>query len=255
MMEVGLGRLGGKTAFITGAASGIGRAVALAFVREGAAVALVDIDRGGLDSAATQIEALGGRCQRFCADVTADAELGRAIDRTIAELGQIDILVNNAGILLEKSLVDTTDEDWDRITAVNLRAPTLIAKLVARHMIAKGIRGRIINVTSTLAERPATNMAAYVALKGALRMTTRAMAQELAAHGIAVNAVGPGLTQTAMTAHLLDSPDKIKEQVENIPFGRIAVPEDVAEACLFLASADAEYMAGSSIYVDGGALL
>jgi len=216
---------------------------------------MVDPNRQGLGVVGAEIEGEGARCLAIAGDVTIDADLQTAVEATVASFGDIHVLVNNAGIAVAKPLVETTDEDWDRVMAVNLRAPFMLTQLVARHMIERGIRGRIINVGSVLAERPTRERLAYIASKGALRTMTRAIAQELAEHGIAVNSVGPGMTPTGMNAHLLDTPEKVERYSAAIPWGELIQPSDVADACLFLASDDAEYMAGAAIYVDGGSLL
>ncbi len=248
-------RLAGRCAIVTGPASGIGRAIATAFAEEGADVAAIDIDEAGLQSLATQIEQMGRKCVAIRADLASETEVNRAAQLAISELGDIHVLVNNAGVHRSKSLLDTTDADWEQIIAVNLRAPLLLTKLVAAHMIDRGIGGRVINITSSAAETPPSNMAAYVTSKGALRTMTRAIAQELAPRQIAVNSVGPGLTQTPMTMRAAGSTEALDEAVSEVPLGRIGEPDDVAKACLFLASDDGEYIAGASVYVDGGGLL
>ncbi len=248
-------RLTGRSAVVTGPASGIGQAIATAFAEEGADIAAIDVDETGLQSLAKQIGQMGRKCVPIHADLASEAEVNRAAQLAISELGDIHILVNNAGVHLSKSLLDTTDGDWDQMIAVNLRAPLLLTKLVAAHMIDRGIKGRMINITSSTAEAPESNMAAYVTSKGALRTMTRAIAQELAPHQIAVNSVGPGLTRTPMTMRAVRSSEALDEAAGEIPLGRIGEPDDIAKACLFLASDDGEYVAGASVYVDGGALL
>ena len=254
-MERAPKRLAGRSAVITGPASGIGRAIAMAFAEEGADIAAVDVDEAGLQSLATQIELMGRKCVPIHADLASESEINRAAQIAISKLGDIHVLVNNAGVHLSKSLLDTTDGDWERMIAVNLRAPLLLAKLVAAHMIDRGVRGRVINITSSTAEAPESNMAAYVTSKGALRTMTRAIAQELAPNQIAVNSVGPGLTRTPMTMRAVGSTEALDEAAGEVPLGRIGEPDDVAKACLFLASDDGEYIAGASVYVDGGVLL
>ena len=248
-------RLTGRSAIITGPASGIGRAIATAFAKEGADIGAVDVDEAGLSSLGAQIERMGRKCVPIKADLASEAEIERAAQTAISELGEVHVLVNNAGIHLSRSLLDTTENDWERIIAVNLRAPVLLTKLLAAHMIDRGIKGRVINITSSTAEAPESNMAAYVTSKGALRTMTRAIAQELAPHQIAVNSVGPGLTRTPMAMRAVRSTDKLSEHGSDVPLGRIGEPEDVAKACLFLASGDGEFVAGAALYVDGGALL
>ena len=247
--------LSGRTAIVTGAASGIGAAIATLFSTEGADIAAIDIDGIGLQSIAERVRALGRQCVTIKADLAVEAEINAAAERAVSELGDPHILVNNAGIHISKSLLDTTDEDWNRVIAINVRAPLLLTKAVAARMVERGIKGRVINITSGLAERPVPDMAAYITSKGALRTMTRAIAQELAAHEIAVNSVGPGLTRTDMAARIFQSEDDLDAAATEVPLGRIAEPDDVARTCLFLASDDGNFVAGASVYVDGGALL
>ncbi len=248
-------RLSGLSTLVTGAARGVGKAVALAFASEGADVAALDIDSPGLERLAYEIEKQGARCVPLQADLESLEAIERAAEQAFEALGDIHVLVNNAQADLRRSLIETTDDELEHVLAVNVRAPLLLTKLVGGRMIDRGIRGRVINVTSTLAERPVAGMAAYVTSMGALRTMTGAIAQELAEHEIAVNAVGPGLIPTDATAERLGSPGEIERAAGSIPWGRVGEPEEVAAVCVFLASGDAEYVAGSSIYVDGGALL
>ena len=255
MIDKASRRLAGRSAIVTGSASGIGRAIAMAFAEEGANIAAIDVDEAGLQSLAAQIERTGGKCVSIHADLASEAEIERAGQIAISKLGDIHVLVNNAGIHLSKSLLDTTEDDWEQMIAVNLRAPLLLTKLAAKHMVDRGIKGRVINITSSTAEAPESNMAAYVTSKGALRTMTTAIAQELAPHQIAVNSVGPGLTRTPMAVRALRSTETLERYGSEVPLGRLGEPDDVAKACLFLASDDGEFVAGASLYVDGGALL
>lgn len=248
-------RLAGRSAIVTGSASGIGRAITMAFAEEGANIAAIDMDETGLKSLTKQIERTGRKCVSIHADLASEAEIERAGQIAVSELGDIHVLVNNAGIHLSKSLLDTTEDDWEKMIAVNLRAPVLLTKLLAAHMIDRGIKGRVINITSSTAEAPESNMAAYVTSKGALRTMTTAIAQELAPHQIAVNSVGPGLTRTPMAIGAVGSTATLDGHGSEVPLGRVGEPEDVANACVFLASGDGEFVAGAALYVDGGALL
>ena len=249
------GRLSGLSTLVTGATRGVGKAVALAFAVEGANVAALDIDSPGLERLAAEIEKQGTRCVALQAGLESLEAIERAAEQAFDALGDIHVLVNNSEAHLQRSLIETTDAELDHVLAVNLRAPLLLTKLVGGRMIDRGVRGRVINITSTLAERPVAGMAAYVTSMGALRTMTGAIAQELAEHEIAVNAVGAGFFGGDATTEHLGSPGGRELAAGSIPWGRVGEPQDVAAVCVFLASGDAEYIAGSSIYVDGGALL
>jgi meso-butanediol dehydrogenase / (S,S)-butanediol dehydrogenase / diacetyl reductase len=254
--------LNGKVAIVTGGARGIGRAISLRLAAEGADVAIVDVDLEGAKATAGEVESLGRRALPLKVDVTNAAEVAEMVDRTVEELGSLDILVNNAGIQYIATLLETTEAQWDRIFAVNVRASWLCAKAVADYLVRRGKGGRIINAGSRAGKTAsALPIGAYVATKHAVIGLTRQLAMELAPHGITVNAYCPGVVDTPMW-ELIDREvarrrgvpvGSVKEAtVAAIPLGRIEQPEDVANLVAFLASKESGYITGQSINVEGG---
>lgn len=254
-------RLKDKVCLITGAGSGIGRATALAFVSEGARVAVADIDAGAAAETVRQIEASGatqgrGEARAFLVDVTEPADCDDLATAVVATFGQIDVLFNNAGIAGIGVLHETSVELWDRVMAVNVRGVFLVARAVLPHMIAAG-RGSVINMSSTIAEIGLANRASYAASKGAVLSLTRQMQADYAPHGIRVNALLPGTIHTPFVDRYLaesyDDPDVGLETLKKRQLtGDLGKPEDVAAAALFLASDESRFVLGSGLFVDGG---
>ncbi len=247
------GRLTGVRALVTGAERGIGRAIALGFAAEGADVCIVY--RTALQDATNvvaEVRRLGQKAAALQADLSRPRELTGVIDGAYRELGGIDVLVNNAGITKRQEVLNIREEDFDEILAVNLKAPFLLAQEIARRMIASGTRGSIVNVTSISEERARPGLVHYQASKGALLMLTRGLALELAPHGIRVNAVSPGLIETAMTREMLADPAVRAERVARIPLARVGQPEDIVGAAVFLASTESAWITGISVRIDGG---
>jgi NAD(P)-dependent dehydrogenase (short-subunit alcohol dehydrogenase family) len=244
-------RLPSQVAIVTGAASGIGLAVAKRFAAEGAAVMLADASEGvGID-AALQIRTAGGRAQFAKLDVSKSDQVKEVVERTIAGFGDLHILFNGAGILTYGTATETTEEAWQRMIAVNLTGTFLCARAVLPHMVAKG-RGAIINVSSTTGSHDAcAHAAAYVSSKGGVTLLTRSMAIDYARHGIRVNAICPGPTDTPMLRKAL-TPDQLEAFAKTYPMGRLGRPEEIAAAALFLASEDASFVTGEMLHVDGG---
>jgi NAD(P)-dependent dehydrogenase (short-subunit alcohol dehydrogenase family) len=248
--------LTGKVAIVTGGASGIGRATVLLLARAGAAVAVVDLDQVGGDSMARQIVGAGGRVIFIPADVSQEAACQRAVERTVREFGRLDILFNNAGIVRRATVVDTSIEDWDRVMAVNVRSVFLLCKYAIPHMAAAG-GGSIINNASGWGIVGGGRAAAYCASKGAIVQLTRAMAIDHGAESIRVNCICPGDTDTAMLRSEarqlgVDEARFLAESADR-PLRRIAQPEEIAQAVLFLASDAASFVTGAVLAVDGGA--
>ena len=246
-------RLGGKTALVTGADSGIGRAIAMTFAREGADVVVhYHTDRRGAEQTSEAIASHGRRTAILEADFTDPAAGQSLIVQVVSQLGRLDILVNNAGRGSDasSSLEIATDVFLD-VLHVDLVVPFILARDAARVMVDQG-GGAIINVTSVHEEIPSPGGADYAAAKGGLRMVTRTLALELAPHGIRVNNLAPGMIATPMTASTLQDADASAEAIAKIPLGRPGEPQEMANVALFLASDEASYVTGSTFFADGG---
>ncbi len=246
-------KLENKVALVTGAARGIGRAIALALAREGADVIVTDVDQVRAEEVVKEINSVGRRANLIKADIAKREEVKELIREALAQFGRIDILVNNAGIIKRGSLEDHSEEDWDRVIAVNLKGTFNCSQEVAPLMKQQGW-GRIINISSIagkvgdLASAPS-----YGSSKGAVNALTKSLARELAPHGINVNAVAPHAIETEMSAEWPE--EKRREIISQIPLGRLGRPEEVAEAVVFLASEGAGFIIGEILDVNGGYLM
>ncbi len=257
--------LTGQVALVTGAARGIGRAIALRLAEAGAAVLVADVDLNGGRETVEAITALGGTAEAMVADVADIAEGRAAVEEAVATFGRLDVLVNNAGIFPVAVALRLSEEQWDRVLDVNLKGAFFLAQAAARLMIAARRGGRIVNIASVAALRPGGNLAHYDASKAGLLALTRALALEFAPHHITVNAILPGEIDTPGTRGNTSELDQqggvavmdmhTPEFLARIPLGRLGTPEDVANAVLFLASGAAAYITGASLVVDGGFLL
>lgn len=248
-------KLDGKVAVVTGAATGIGQAIAVAFAEAGASV-VVDFVGSPTAPAETinRINAAGGRAISFAADVSKPDTVTALVRKAVSAFGKLDIFVNNAGIEKKFPIVDFPLEEWEKIVAVNLTGPFLCSQAAAKQMIAQGHGGRIINISSVHEDLPMPTNAPYCATKGGLRMLMRTMAVELAPHQITVNNIGPGATFTPIDKEIEEDP-KLNEQIlSGIPLRRWGKPEEVAQLALYLASDAAAYMTGSTYFIDGGML-
>ncbi len=248
-------RLADKVALVTGGGSdrGIGRAIALAFAREGAAVAIVDIDGDSAREAARQLREAGARALALQVDVAERARVREAVETTEAGLGPMDILVNNAGFCVFKPFLEIDDSLWDRTLAVNLKGYFICGQEVARRMIRNGRGGKIINISSISAESSSEEKVHYSVTKAGIKSLTQGMALELARYQINVNAIAPGLTDTRILKEARIQ--RLLEQERchsSVPWGRIGQPEDITGAALFLASSESDYVTGATIVVDGG---
>ncbi len=249
-------KLKGKVALVTGAGSGMGRAIAGLFAREGAEVSVVDIDPAKGQESVDLIMKSGGTAQFIKADVSKTEDVAQMIKTTVVSRGRLDILVNNAGIPMGPTPITEVDEDlYDRIMAVNVKAIYLSAKYVTPIMKEHG-GGVIINITSIAGVRPRPGLNVYCASKGGAIVLTKALAIELAADNIRVNSVGPVATDTPMLAHFIgvdrDYAQGRKQFISTIPLGRLASPDDIAYAALYLVSDEASLVTGVNLEVDGG---
>lgn len=256
MAEQARGRLAGKVAIITGAGSGIGRAMALLFAREGATVVAAGRTPASIEETVAMIRAeTGWEALAVAADVAIPADVERMVRETVARFGRIDILCNNAGIGSSKDVVAVEPDEWDRVFAVNVRGVYLGCKYALPHMLAQG-GGSIINTASVLALVGAPERAAYCASKGAVVALTRQIAVEYADRGIRCNCLCPTTVDTPWVDRLLaDAPDPVARRralEERQPMGRLATAEDVAAAALYLASDDAAFVTGTAMVIDGG---
>ena len=245
--------LTGRVAIVTGAASGIGHATALAFAECGAAVAInYKSNELGAEDLRKQIVALGGRAITIQADVTVAADVEALVRRTSEELGPIDVLVNNAGSLIERlRILELSEQRWDEVVDLNLKSAYLCAKAVSAPMIERK-RGAIINLSSIAGRNGgALGSIHYSTAKGGLITFTKGLAKELAPFGIRVNAVSPGVIDTPYHEQF-SSPEMMKGYVNSIPLGRVGKPEEVAKVIAFLASDAASYLVGETIEINGG---
>lgn len=246
--------LSGKVAIITGAARGIGRACAERFAREGAKVVVADIDQARGQETAAAISEGGSETLFVACDVGDSVQVSGLITASVDAFGALDVLVNSAGILHNSDFLDVTEEDFDQVLRVNLKGPLLVGQAVARQLIDQGRGGAIVNLSSVGAVLAAPFQAAYNVSKGGVAQLTRVMALSLAPHGIRVNAVGPGTIGTDMTNDLLEDAALRRQILSRTPLGRIGDPAEVAAVVVFLASEEASYITGQTVYCDGGRL-
>lgn len=251
-------RLDGKTAMITGAARGIGLAFAEAYVAEGANVVIADINRAAAQSAASQI---GNPALAVTMDVTDQPSIDAAVAAAADHFGQIDVLINNAAIFSAAPIVDITEDDYARVFDINVKGTLLTMQAVARHMIDRGIKGKIINMASQAGRRGEALVAVYCASKAAVISLTQSAGLNLIQHGINVNAIAPGVVDgehwdgvDAFFAKFENkAPGQKKKEVgEAVPFGRMGTAEDLTGMAIFLASSDADYIVAQTYNVDGG---
>jgi 3-oxoacyl-[acyl-carrier protein] reductase len=242
-------QLEGQVALITGGARGIGREMALLFAKEGADIALFDVNEQMLSQTSKEIEALGRRALGLSVDVTSAAAVDSAVLKVLDKLGRIDILINNAGITQDTLIIRMDESQWDRVLDINLKGTFLCTRAVAKAML-KAKSGRIVSIASIVGLIGNPGQANYAASKAGIVGLTKSVAKELASRGITCNAIAPGFIQTDMTSQLSE---EVKQKLfAAIPMGKLGEPYDVAQAALFLVSKASRYITGQVIVVDGG---
>jgi NAD(P)-dependent dehydrogenase (short-subunit alcohol dehydrogenase family) len=250
-------QLANKVAIVTGGASGIGRAAALLFAREGAAVAMADVNAKAGQDVVNEIQKAGGRGFFESADVSTAGDCRRVAERTLREFGKIDILFNNAGIIRRATVLDLSEEDWDRVMAVNVKSIFLLSREVIPH-IQKAGGGSIINTASGWGLTGGAKAAVYCASKGAVVLLTKAMAVDHGPQNIRVNCICPGDTDTGMlrseAQQLGEASDRFLAEAAKRPLGRVGTADEIARAALFLASDASSFVTGTALVVDGGGL-
>jgi glucose 1-dehydrogenase len=248
-------KLGGKTALVTGSSQGIGEAVAIRFAEEGANVVVnFHSHAESAKRVVERIRQLGRECIAIGADLGKVEEIQRLIQESVRQLGPLDILVNNAGVELNADFWKVTENDYDRVLHVNLKGVFFTTQAFVRHLMETKRPGKIINMSSVHEELPFPHFASYCMSKGGMKMMTRNLAIELAPFGITINSIAPGAIETPINTQLLHDPVKLNALLANIPLKRLGKPGDVAGTAAFLASSDADYITGTTMFVDGGLL-
>ncbi len=237
---------------ITGAGSGIGRAASLAFAKEGAAIAAADVRLESAQATVQAVEGLGRKAIAVQVNVMEPDSVQAMVANAVAGLGSLDVLINSAGVREIVPFLELLAEEWLKVIGTNLTGTFLCSQAVAQHLVAQGKGGKIINLSSVAGLMAVPNRAAYVASKHAVVGLTKEMAMELGDKNIQVNAIAPGVVETSMTAGYFDNPDVVASLKKAHPAGRWAQPEEIAALMLFLASADANFMTGATIPIDGG---
>jgi NAD(P)-dependent dehydrogenase (short-subunit alcohol dehydrogenase family) len=246
-----MNKFDGKTALITGASKGLGRAMALALAEEGAQVALVSRNRPLLENVAGEVSAAGGKAAVFVADVSREEDVVRLEKEVSSSLGRVQILVNNAGINVRKNITDFTFEEWNRVMGANVDSTFLMCRAFVPHMKGTGY-GRILNMTSIMSHVSLPGRTAYSASKAAMLGITRALALELAMDGVTVNGISPGPFGTEMNTALMQNPELNAQFLASIPVGRWGRPEEVGALAVYLCSEEAGFITGTDILIDGG---
>ena len=253
-------KLDGKVALVTGSSQGIGQAIAIRLAQEGADVVInYRSHPEGAEETLEKVKAAGGQCHMVDgftvqADTGMVADVQRMVAESIAHFGKLDILVNNAGIEKNADFWDVSEADYDAVLNVNLKGVFFATQSLVKHLMETKRSGKVINISSVHEELPFPHFAAYCASKGGLKMLTRNLSVELAPLGININNVAPGAIETPINTKLLNDPQKLGALLQNIPLGRLGKPGDVASMVAFLASEEADYVTGTTFFVDGGLL-
>ncbi len=242
-----------KVAIVTGGNSGIGQAIVLELARQEASIVIDYVVRPeATEALKQQVSKLGGQSIGIAADVSKCADLEKLVDAAVKSFGRVDIMVNNAGIETRTSVLDTSEAQYDKVMAVNLKSAFFGTQIAARQMIKQGNGGRIINITSVHEDWPMPGNTAYCLAKGGMRMLTRTAGLELASHKILVVGVGPGAVATPINLSTMTDPTKLAQLNAAIPLGRMADPEEIASVVGFLAGEGASYLTATTIFADGG---
>lgn len=242
-----------KVAIVTGGNSGIGLAIVMELARQGANIVIDYIAHPeATEALEKQVHDLGDRVIGVMADVSKVDQLQKLIDAAVAEFGRVDVMVNNAGVETRTSVLDTTEEQYEKVMSINLKSAFFGTQLAARQMVKQGGGGRIINITSVHEDWPMPGNTAYCLSKGGMRMLTRTAGVELAPHNILVVGVGPGAVATPINLVTMNDPALLKKLDDAIPLGRMAKPEEIASVVAFLAGAGASYITATTIFADGG---
>ncbi|MDQ6694631.1 MAG: SDR family oxidoreductase [Chloroflexota bacterium] len=245
--------LHGKVAIVTGAATGIGEAIALELARQGASVAVnYHSEHSPGQPVVDTIMQAGGTAIAVQADVSNAAQVSTLVEATVSAFGKLDIMVNNAGIEQQSPFLEITEAAWDQVIGIDLKGPFLCTQAAARQMVRQGTRGTVINISSVHEDLPFPGYASYCAAKGGLRMLCRNLALELAPHNINIVNVAPGAIATPINKGTLQDPEKTAALIREIPLGRIGTPEEVASLVAYLSSDAASYITGTTIFIDGG---
>lgn len=248
-------KLEGKVALVTGSSQGIGQAIAIRLAEEGANI-IIDYRShpDGAEETKTKVEATGRKGYVVQADLGVVSDVRKMVDAGVQEFGKLDILVNNAGLEKRADFWDVSEADYDSVVNVNLKGVFFATQAIVQHLRQTQRTGKIINISSVHEELPFPHFTSYCASKGGVKMMMRNLAVELGPLGITINNVAPGAIATPINQSLLNDPQKLNALVQNIPLGRLGKPEDVASIVAFLASSDADYITGSTFFVDGGLL-